>query len=95
MKPSTLERLIDQLLEDETLTQGLPEAEAQELLAWLIALLEESEDEPEGAHVRALGKRIARIAARHQVPVEALIELVELAWGELPQSENDDRPLLA
>ncbi len=95
MKPSTLERLIDQLLEDEALTRGLPEAEAQELLTWLIALLEESEDEPEGAHVRALGKRVAKLAARHRVPVEELIELVELAWGDLPEPEGEDRPLSA
>ncbi len=95
MKPSTLERLIDEILEDEALTQGLSESEAQELLTWLVGLLEEGEDEQDGAHVRALGKRIAKLAARYRVPVEELIELVELAWGELPQGESEDRPLLA
>ncbi len=95
MKPSTLERLIDELLEDETLTQELSEADAQELLSWLIALLEEGADERDGVHVRELGKRIARISVRYQLPVEELIELIELAWGDLPQDEDGDRPLFA
>ncbi len=95
MKPSTLERLIDQLLEDEALTRGLPEREAQELLSWLIALLEESEDERDGVQVRALGKRIARLATRFGVPVEELIELVEVSWGELEIPASEDLPLNA
>jgi len=95
MKPSTLERLIDQLLEDEALTQGLSESEAQELLSWLIALLEESEDERDGAQVRALGKRIAQLATRFGVPVEELIELVELAWGDLEVAAAEETPLNA
>ncbi len=95
MKPSTLERLIDRLLKDEALTQGLPESEAQELLSWLIALLEESENEQDGALVETLGKRIAQIAARFGVPVEDLIELVELSWGELPAPPSEDPPLSA
>jgi len=92
MKPFTLEKLIDQLLDDESLTQGLSEGEAQELLSWLIALLEESESEAEGAQVRALGKRIAALAARYRVPVEELIELVELAWDEAAPEFNDEPP---
>jgi len=95
MKPSTLEKLIDQLLEDETITRGLSESEAQELVSWLIALLEESESEAEGAQVRALGKRIAQLATRFRVPVDELIELVELAWGDLEVAPSEDLPLNA
>ena len=95
MRSSTLEKLIDELLNDKSLTRGLSEGEAQELLSWLVALLEDSEDEREAAHVRALGKQVAKLAARYRVPVEELIELVERAWGELPEPEGEDRPLSA
>ncbi len=79
-----LERLIEELLGDESLTRGLSESEAQELLSWLIGLLEEDTDEREGRLVRHLGRRLAELAQRYRVPVEELIELVELAWGEEP-----------
>ncbi len=90
-----LESLIEALLEDESLTRGLPESEAQELINWLIGLLEEEYDDRGAAFVRELGKRIARLAQRHRVPVEALIDLVELAWEDALYPEEEDRPLNA
>jgi len=89
-----LERLIEELLGDESLTRGLSESEAQELLSWLIGLLEEDTDEREGRLIRQLGRKLARLAQRHRVPVEELIELVELAWGEEVPSPPEPEPRL-
>ncbi len=89
-----LERLIEELLQDESLTRGLSEQEAQELLTWLIGLLEEDTDEREGRLVQRLGRRLARLAERHRVPVEELIELVELAWGEEEPAPPGTEPRL-
>jgi len=94
MRPFALDRLIEQLLEDESLTHGLPESEAQELVSWLIGLLEESEGQ-EAREIQALGRRIARIAASFGVPVLDLIELVEAAWGEAQVEAAEDEPLFA
>jgi len=93
MKSFILANLIDQILKDETLTKDLPEGEAQELVAWLIALAEEGENEQDGVMVRRLGRMMARIAARWQVPVDELIELVEAAWGA-PGVESEEEPPL-
>ncbi|RDI95687.1 hypothetical protein DV704_05265 [Meiothermus sp. QL-1] len=85
-----LERLTEQFLEDEALTEGLSDEEAGELLGWLIGVVEDLEASEEAserlvAQMRRLGREMARIARRYRVPVEELIELVELAWeGEDP-----------
>ncbi len=90
-----LENLIEELLEDEALTQGLSESDAQELLTWLISLLEEDETERGGHYVRVLGKQVAKLAKSHNLPVHELIELVELAWQDTAVSLETPSPLEA
>lgn len=91
----SLEQLIDRLLEDESLVQGLPEPEAQMLLGWLIGLLEEASSREEAEEIRALGFKLAELAREHGTPVESLIELVETAWGEVTRPSEGDPPLTA
>lgn len=69
------------LLEDEALTDGLTDEEAEALLAWLMDLAKEA-DPAQFAHLRRLGHEIGRLARDYGVPVEELIRLVELSWGE-------------
>ncbi|AEB11332.1 hypothetical protein [Marinithermus hydrothermalis] len=79
-----LDRIIERFLEDEGLTEGLTDEDARELLSWLVGLVEEMEH-PEGAYVAQLhriGRQLARISRRYGVPIEELIDLVELAWEE-------------
>ncbi|AFV76915.1 hypothetical protein YIM1640_17130 [Thermus oshimai] len=71
------------LMEDEALTDGLTDEEAQALLSWLRDLAEEV-DPSHLAHLRRLGHEVARLARDYGVPVEDLIGLLELAW-EAPE----------
>ncbi len=95
-----VERLTEQLLEDEALTDGLSDEEAGELIGWLIGVLEDLEADSAGAtekyvgHLRQLGHEMARIARRYAVPIEELIELVETAWEE-PGEASVPRPMQA
>lgn len=86
------EQLTELLLEDEALTDGLSDEDAGELLVWLIGVAENLEAEsgeiPQ-AHISQLkqfGREIARISRRYRVPVQELIDLVELAWEELHET---------
>jgi len=69
------------LLEDEALTAGLTDEEAQALLGWLLEIAQDA-DLAQLAHLRRLGHEITRLSRDYRVPVEDLIALVELAWGE-------------
>jgi len=95
-----LERLTEQFLEDEALTDGLTDQDASELLGWLIGIAEDLEPEldesPEQVVglLKRLGHELARIARRYQVPVEELIDLVEIAWEE-PGREPSPKPMQA
>ncbi|MGC8876646.1 hypothetical protein [Thermus sp.] len=73
------------LLEDEALTDGLTDEEAETLLSWLLGLAQEA-GPAQLAHLRRLGHEITRLSRDYGVPVEDLIALVELAWseGEVP-----------
>jgi len=87
-----MQDLIERLLEDETLTEGLPDAEAGVLLGWLLSLAEEAEGEDGEylAYLKQLGRQIARISGIWGVPVSDLIDLVERAWdgpGDSPARE--------
>ncbi|APD09332.1 MULTISPECIES: hypothetical protein [Thermus] len=69
------------LLEDEALTDGLTDEEAETLLSWLLDLAQEASP-AQLAHLRRLGHEITRLSRDYGVPVEELIGLVELSWGE-------------
>ncbi|GAA6756426.1 hypothetical protein QT17_00230 [Thermus sp. 2.9] len=69
------------LLEDEALTDGLTDEEAETLLSWLLELAHEASP-AQLAHLRRLGHEITRLSRDYGVPVEELIGLVELSWGE-------------
>ncbi|MGQ9510764.1 MAG: hypothetical protein ACUVUP_04300 [Thermaceae bacterium] len=70
-------------LTDEALTEGLTDEEARELLAWLLDLARDT-DEAHLPHLKRLGQEVARLSRDYGVPVDELIALVELAWGEVP-----------
>ncbi|GIW23918.1 hypothetical protein [Meiothermus sp.] len=95
-----VERLTEQLLEDEALTEGLTDEDASELLGWLIGIVEDLEaesSEPPDRYVnqiKRLGHEIARVARRYKVPIEELIDLVELAWEE-PGEGSSPKPMQA
>ncbi|MCS7068792.1 MAG: hypothetical protein N2Z75_04315 [Meiothermus sp.] len=95
-----LERLTEQLLEDEGLTDGLSDEEASELVGWLIGIVEDLEaesgelSEQYVGQLRRLGHELARVARRYGVPVEELIDLIELAWEE-PGQEQSPKPMQA
>ncbi|WP_457638183.1 hypothetical protein [Oceanithermus sp.] len=90
--------LAEQLLEDETLTEGLADDEAGILLGWLISLAEEAEGEDLAylEQLRRLGRQISRISGLWGVPVGDLIDLVETAWEEPGEvSSRPPRPMRA
>lgn len=90
-------RIAERLLEDEGLTEGLSDEQAQELLSWLMEIAQDlaaqqtgeaslSRDpaEPPGpmAQLQRLGREMARLSRNFNVPIEELIDLVELAWED-------------
>lgn len=90
-------RIAEKLLEDEGLTEGLSDEQAQELLSWLMEIAEElaaqqsseaslSRDSSEAggpiAQLHRLGREMARLSRSFNVPIEELIDLVELAWED-------------
>jgi len=85
-----MRHLADELFEDETLTEGLTDEEARSLLTWLVDLAHEAEDEDPAyvQQLRRLGRQLARISARWGVPVEDLIDLVEIAWEDPDQPQG-------
>lgn len=95
-----LERLTEQFLEDEALTDGLSDEDASELIGWLIGIAEDLETEssemPEQyvGQLKRLGHELARIARRYSVPIEELIDLIEIAWEE-PGQEQSPKPMQA
>ncbi|MCX8088307.1 MAG: hypothetical protein ACK40N_11775 [Meiothermus ruber] len=95
-----LEQLTELLLEDEALTDGLSDEEASELLGWLIGIAEsleaESGEMPQAyiSQLKQFGREIARISSRYKVPVQELIDLVELAWEE-PNETSSPKPMRA
>ncbi len=95
-----LERLTELLLEDEALTDGLSDEDASELLGWLIGIVEDLEAEPGEvsqqyvSQLKRLGHEITCISRRYGVPVEELIDLIELAWEE-PGEESSPKPMQA
>lgn len=97
---SMLERLTEQFLEDEALTEGLSDEEAGTLLGWLIGVAEDleaqSQESAQGlvGQLKRLGRQITRISRRYAVPVDELIDLVELAWEE-PGEDPPARPMQA
>ena len=62
--------------EDEGLTEGLTDEEAQFLLGWLMDVAEDL-DPAHLAHLRRLGREITRLARDYGVPVGELVQLVE------------------
>lgn len=56
--------------EDETLTEGLTDDEARDLLAWLVGLADEMEGEDPAyiEQLKRLGRHLARLSARWGVP---------------------------
>ena len=72
--------------EDEGLTEGLTDEEAQFLLGWLMDVAEDL-DPAHLAHLRRLGREITRLARDYGVPVGELVQLVELAWSD-PEPEG-------
>ncbi|MBO1437098.1 hypothetical protein [Meiothermus sp. CFH 77666] len=95
-----LERLTEQFLEDEALTDGLSDEDASELLGWLIGIAEDLEAESSVTseqyvgQLKRLGRELARMARRYGVPIEELIDLIELAWEE-PGQEQSPQPMQA
>lgn len=95
-----VERLTEQFLEDEALTDGLSDKDASELVGWLIGIVEdleaESSERPEQyvGQLRRLGHELARVARRYGIPIEELIDLIEVAWEE-PGEEASPRPMQA
>lgn len=95
-----LERLTEQFLEDEALTDGLSDEDASELVGWLIGIVEDLEaesgetSEQYVGQLKRLGHELARVARRYGVPIEELIDLVELAWEE-PGHEHSPKPMQA
>ncbi len=85
------------ILEDETITEGLPDREAGELLAWLVGLADEMDEEDQAyiQHLRRLGRQLARISSRWGVPVTDLIDLVEIAWEDPGEPARAPRPMRA
>ncbi|WP_457627526.1 hypothetical protein [Oceanithermus sp.] len=84
--------------EDETLTEGLTDDEARDLLAWLVGLADEVEGEDPAymEQLKRLGRHLARLSARWGVPVGDLIDLVELAWEDPDQPHSRlQRPMRA
>ena len=72
--------------EDEGLTEGLTDEEAQFLLGWLMDVAEDL-DPAHLAQLRRLGREITRLARDYGVPVGELVQLVELAWSD-PEPEG-------
>ncbi len=95
-----VERLTEQFLEDEALTDGLSDQDASELVGWLIGIVEDLEAESSEApeqyvgQLKRLGHELARVARRYGVPVEELIDLIEMAWEE-PGEEPSRKPMQA
>ncbi|WP_457630139.1 hypothetical protein [Oceanithermus sp.] len=88
----------EEILEDETITEGLPDDEAGILLGWLISLAEEIEGEDPAylTQLKRLGRQLARISGLWGVPVGDLIDLVELAWEEPGETQaRPPRPMKA
>ena len=84
--------------EDETLTEGLTDDEARDLLAWLVGLADEMEGEDLAyiEQLKRLGRHLARLSARWGVPVGDLIDLVEIAWEDPDQPQGrPPRPMRA
>ena len=89
---------VEAILEDETITEGLPDSEAGELISWLVGLADEAEGEDQEfvEHLKRLGRQLARISARWGVPITDLINLVEIAWEEPGESASSSpRPMRA
>jgi len=84
---------VEEILEDETITSGLPDDEASILLGWLISLAEEvdGEDPAYVAQLKKLGRQIARISGLWGVPVGELIDLLEITWED-PDEKASRRP---
>ena len=90
--------LAEEILEDETITEGLPDDEAGILLGWLISLAEEIEGEDPAylEQLKRLGRQLAHIGSIWGVPVNNLIDLVELAWEDPGEpSGRQPRPMRA
>lgn len=89
-----LDRLTEQLLEDEALTDGLSDEDASELLGWLVGIAEELESTVYLPQLKRLGHEVARLARKYRIPVDDLIELIEIAWEE-PGQEGGTKPMQA
>ena len=88
----------EQIFEDETITEGLTDEQASELLAWLLGLLDEMEEGDQAylQQLKEIGRQIARISSRWGVPVGRLIDLVETAWAEPDEGAGPpQRPMRA
>ncbi|WP_337868050.1 hypothetical protein [Meiothermus sp.] len=95
-----VERLTEQFLEDEALTDGLSDEDASELVGWLVGIVEDLEAESNGmperyvSQLKRLGHELARIARQYAVPIEELIDLIETAWEE-PGEGQSPKPMQA
>jgi len=92
-----LDRITEQLLEDEALTDGLTDEDASELLGWLVGIAEDIEKEGDPVYMKQLkrlGHEVAQLARKYKVPVDDLIELIEIAWED-PSQNGGTKPMQA
>lgn len=74
--------IAERFLEDEGLSEGLTDQQAHELVDWLISIAEDLGEPAYVSQLQRLGREIARISRDYGVPVETLIDLVEIAWED-------------
>lgn len=77
-----LDNLAERFLEDEALSEGLTDQQAHELVDWLISIARELGEPAYVPQLQQIGREIAKISRDYGVPVETLIELVEMAWED-------------
>lgn len=74
--------IAERFLEDEGLSEGLTDQQAHELLDWLISIAEDLGEPAYISQLQRIGREIAKISRDYGIPVETLIDLVELAWED-------------
>jgi hypothetical protein len=74
--------IAERFLEDEGLSEGLTDQQAHELVDWLISIAEDLDEPAYVSQLQRIGREIAKISRDYGIPVETLIDLVELAWED-------------
>jgi hypothetical protein len=82
-----LERFGQDVFDDITLTAGLSDEDASELVSWLVGVAEDLEPEfltNDPSYVlgqlKRMGREIAQLSRQYKIPIETLVDLVETAW---------------